>query len=351
MYPRRDPGLPKSGAFGIPNGNLGLRQQLKQLMVQPAPPAPPAQSVPDAPPGFLPISAGDLRGRLRSVLPPGRPRNTGLPSPSFQTSLPGSAAPGSYGVPDAPPADTSVAASGGQRPGQRRQEREEARAAQSRENFDEWVDPNSPFGGSRNMLRKLRTLQVQLARLGYPGLLEAIGQLNEQANTDRFSPEERASFLAPYLERFDDEETRAWGDLQRSLAERGLDTSSFGAAVQGSLASQSAGQRAGIVRELFERERQRQLQAQQMRREFLAALLSGSTQRAAALGRQLFDQRITQEQLNQANDFDLGSLLNAGLQLYGMSRRAPGASAPGGLGGGMQGGWPSLELGDTDEQV
>lgn len=211
-----------------------------------------------------------------------------------------------------------------------------------RAGFEEWAtDLNSPLGGSRRMLHRLRQLQAQLARMGYGDLLGQLGMLREQANTDTFGPDERAATVAPYQEQLDANYDRAEGDMLRSLAARGIDTSSFAAAAQGGLAGQRAGASAELFTKLREAEKMRQLQAQQQFRALLMSLINGGTQNAAAIQNQLFQQQLAKAQMDAQNEFGLGDILNAGIQLYGLSQGMPprGPSGGGGLGGGILGGW------------
>lgn len=225
-------------------------------------------------------------------------QDTGLASPTPAATKTGAA--------PAPQA-TQASPSGSSQPQQ---------GAQDYENFQNWFDPNSPLGGSRRMIHRLRQLQTQLARLGYPHLVQQLGVLAEQANTDHFSPEERASFLAPYMERLSEDQQRAEGSLNRSLAERGLTDSSFGAAATGGLAAQGAGFRSDLVNRLHAQEQQRQLMAQMQFREFLQSLINGGTQNAASLQNQLAQQQLARQQMQQQGAFDLGGLLQGGMGMF-----------------------------------
>lgn len=206
-------------------------------------------------------------------------------------------------------------------------------------------DMSGYFGTSLPNGKKLKPKKINrlLAQQSF-GLRQAImpsliGQLNTligQANTDRFSPEERSSFLAPRLQALDEGFDMAEGALDRNLSGRGLDTSS--AAVQGfaGLGQRRAQGRADTINDLFESEEDRQMMAQAQARDLLASLMGGAGQQAGSAASAHMQQRLMEKQLEamEGDPFSdiLGSLGALGGAYLGRPR-FPSLGASSGYGG------------------
>jgi hypothetical protein len=131
---------------------------------------------------------------------------------------------------------------------------------------------------------------------------EAINGLVRQAQTDRFSPEGRAQFLAPRLQAYNQQERQAQGTALRSQLGRGLDESSYSGNVEAAIGSQFGAARAGAINELYGAEEQRQLQSQALLRDLLMGLQGRSSQQAASVANSITDYRMQQQQLDAMNN-------------------------------------------------
>lgn len=142
-------------------------------------------------------------------------------------------------------------------------------------------------------------------------LWDSIRTLVDQANTNRFSPEQRAQYLAPRMEAIDKAENAALGGLTRTLVGRGLDESSFGGAAEGAILGQGVGTRTNAIGGLAAAEEGRQLQSQAMLRDLLMNLQGRSSQQASSIADSITNFRMQQAALDAQNSFGFGDFFSA----------------------------------------
>lgn len=128
--------------------------------------------------------------------------------------------------------------------------------------YEDWMrgwDPKNPKQWQKYMMR----MNLRDYARAYGPLWEQINDLRNQANTDRFSDEERAQFLAPYMQNIEQQTGIAQSGLDQAMGERGLTDSSANALGQSNILARAAQARSGAVQDLFQSEEARKQLAQQ----------------------------------------------------------------------------------------
>ncbi len=156
--------------------------------------------------------------------------------------------------------------------------------------------------------RLLMNLAASNAVQANTPMWDSIAWLRGQANEERFSPEGRAAFLAPRLETLEDAQDQALAEAQRDAAARGLDASSYGGAVEGTVRARGAEARSRLVGDLYSAEEERQAQAQALLRDFLSALQGRDTRQAADIAEAVRSLRLKEREIEARED---GSWLDA----------------------------------------
>jgi hypothetical protein len=174
----------------------------------------------------------------------------------------------------------------------------------------------SGAGGTR---KRLMQLNLYNAYRSQGPMWQAIDDLVRQSQTDRFSPEERARFLAPRLQAYDQQERATQAGALRDQLGRGLDESSYGGNVAATIGSQFGAARAGAVNDLYSAEQARQLQSQALLRDLLMGLQGRSSQQAASVADSITNFQMQQAQLDAMNNpwATLGSALGGGMSIAG----------------------------------
>lgn len=148
-----------------------------------------------------------------------------------------------------------------------------------------------------------------------PMLWRAIQELQNQAGQDRFSDEERAQFLAPYMQNIEGQFQTAQGELDQSMADRGLTDSSATALGHSNLQGRAAGARSQAIQGLYQSEEQRQQQKQQELMSILGAMqgrsLGGFANQANASRQAQLQQLLAEMQQGGGFGDIFGSLLGA----------------------------------------
>jgi len=190
-------------------------------------------------------------------------------------------------------------------------------------------DPAPPlmYGGKGSGAAGTRKRMMQLglsnAYAAQGPMWDSINQLINQANTDHFSPEGRAAFLAPRMDAYNSMERQAQGAAVADQAGRGIDDSSYGGAVSGAIGSQFGAARAGAIGSLYDAEQQRQQQSQALLRDLLMGLQGRSSQQASSVADSITNFRLQQQQLDQANQFDINGLVSGIAGLGGAALARP----------------------------
>ena len=151
--------------------------------------------------------------------------------------------------------------------------------------------------GAKASKRWMLNLATSNAMRANRPLWDAVGWLQQQANTERFSPEERARYLGPRMDMLDRSYAQAESGLDRTLAERGLESSSGAVSAYADLAGRRAQGRAGMRVGLADKEEARQAKAQALLRDFLAALQDKNTKQAASVANDIQDYRLQKQEL------------------------------------------------------
>jgi len=164
--------------------------------------------------------------------------------------------------------------------------------------------------GAAGTRKRMMQLGLSNAYAAQGPMWDSINQLINQANTDHFSPEGRAAFLAPRMDAYNSMERQAQGAAVADQAGRGIDDSSYGGAVSGAIGSQFGAARAGAIGSLYDAEQQRQQQSQALLRDLLMGLQGRSSQQASSVADSITNFRMQQQQMDQANQFDLNGLVS-----------------------------------------
>ena len=165
--------------------------------------------------------------------------------------------------------------------------------------------------GAAGTRRRLMQLNLRNAFAAQGPLWDSIYTLMDQANTNHFSPEARAQFLAPRLEAINQTENMALGNLTRSLLSRGLDESSHAAAREGALLGQGVGNRASTINSLAAAEQTRQTQSQALLRDLLMSLQNKGSQQASSIADSITNFQLKQAELDAKNSFGIGDFFAA----------------------------------------
>jgi len=168
------------------------------------------------------------------------------------------------------------------------------------------------YGGGGRPMRGFNPEKVQrrMGRLAWENAQRAQGPLWDsiQGMLDYGSSENRAAALAPEMEAIGRFEDRAVGQSLASMVGRGLDESSYGGAVEGTIRSGANEQRAGAVRNRIGTEQA----AQAANAAFLSAIQSGNMDAAQRIVESMRQADLMQQQIDAQNSFgwgDLGSLI------------------------------------------
>lgn len=186
--------------------------------------------------------------------------------------------------------------------------------------------------GANGIRRRLMQLNYKNATDAQAPMWDAINDLIGQANTDRFSPEGRAQFLAPRMQAYDQQERAAQAGALRNQMGRGIDESSYGGNVAATIGSQFGAARAGAINDLYGAEEQRQMQNQALLRDVLMGLQGRSSQQAASVADSITNFRMQQQQLDAMNNpwATIGGIIGGGLGMAGglgwnpFARKTPG---------------------------
>lgn len=167
-----------------------------------------------------------------------------------------------------------------------------------------YEDPDAEFNK-----RSPKALQRRLMRFGIRDYLRAgspfwdsVTDLQNQANTNRFTDEGRAAFLAPRMQAITDQYQGASGQVAQNLADRGLADSSMQGLAQGALAGQAAAARAAATNDLYSAEDQRQRMDQAQLRDLMASMMGRSTQQAGSLANSAREQELQRMMQSQAQN-------------------------------------------------
>ncbi|MGV3723217.1 MAG: hypothetical protein ACO1SX_20135 [Actinomycetota bacterium] len=166
----------------------------------------------------------------------------------------------------------------------------------------------SGAGGTR---RRLMQLNLHNAFETQGPLWNSIRTLVDQANTNRFSPEQRAQYLAPRMEAIGSMENAALGNLTRTTMGRGLDESSYGGAAEAAVLGQGVATRANAINGLAAAEEARQLQSQALLRDLLMNLQGKSSQQASSIADNITKFKMEQAALDAQNSFGFGDFFSA----------------------------------------
>lgn len=184
--------------------------------------------------------------------------------------------------------------------------------------------------GAAGTRKRMMQLNMYNAYRAQGPMWQAIDDLIRQSQTDRFSPEERARFLQPRLQAYDQQERAAQAGALRDQMGRGIDESSYGGNVAATIGSQFGAARAGAVNDLYQAEEQRQLQSQALLRDLLMGLQGRSSQQAASVADSITNFRLQQAQLDAMNNpwSMFGSALGGGLSIAGQLGWRPWGTPP-----------------------
>lgn len=172
--------------------------------------------------------------------------------------------------------------------------------------------------GFKGIRRRMMQQAYANAQWAQPFERASLIDLINEANTDHFSQEGRAAFLAPRLEALSQAIDTARGRMVADQSARGIDESSYGAAASGALDHAAAVGRARLVGDLYDAEQNRQAQTKAQLGAALAAYRSGNVQAAQQIMRDIAEWKIQQQQLEaqQGNWWDsLGQLAGYGAMI------------------------------------
>lgn len=189
-------------------------------------------------------------------------------------------------------------------------------------------------GGAKGTRKALMRLGAGNAFWSNPYWRDSITQLMQQANTNRMDPSQAGSFLAPRLEALNDSMDLARGNLDRSLAARGLESSSGSVGASEALELSGGAQRAGMINGLRDLEDQRQQSAQAQLRAILGGMMGQGAAMGSGIAGQIASENLQREMMDQQGGFDFGDLFSG---LGGMAGLMMGGGAFGlGTGGGTR---------------
>jgi hypothetical protein len=186
--------------------------------------------------------------------------------------------------------------------------------------------------GMKGINKQIAQTNLGLFQSAVNPLLSSVNSLTQQANTDRFSDTERSAYLAPRLQALDQQYQQAGGMLDRTLAARGMDTSSGAVQNWANLAGQNANARAGLVSGLFDAEEGRQRMDQAQLRDLLMALTGRTGQQASNNAQFGMNYGLQQQAMDQQSN-PFGDILGGLVGLGGAYLGRPRLPSLGGFGG------------------
>lgn len=194
------------------------------------------------------------------------------------------------------------------------------------------------YGGSRRIQRGVRNMFFGNARAMNPALLQSIQDLMYRAGPGAgYDPEQRAAYIAPHMQAVNRMENQSLGNAARSMAQRGLGDSSYGASVEAGIRSGAANQRAGAVSSLIQQQQREQMANQAALRAVLMQLVTGQGGGAADLAGRMREQALREQMMSQGG-MGLGDIFSglgglAGLAFTGgwnpFARRGGGTPSSG----------------------
>jgi hypothetical protein len=193
--------------------------------------------------------------------------------------------------------------------------------------------------GMKGINRQVAQTNLGLMQASVNPLMATMNDLIKQANTDRFSDTERSAYLAPRLQVLDGQYNQAGGMLDRTLASRGMDTSSGAVQNWANLSGQNANARAGLISGLFDAEEGRQQQAQAQLRDMLMLLQGRSGQQASNNAQFGMNYQLQKQAMDQQNNPFMDAIMGmVGLGGAYLGRpRYPSLGSAGGVGSGVGG--------------
>ncbi len=158
------------------------------------------------------------------------------------------------------------------------------------------LGPDGRRWNARRRVRATGNQAAQNALMLNPALMGQLQALYERANTNRFSDQQRAAFLAPRQETvnraFDSQRSRMYDEM----AQRGLTDSSGAAHATGALYGRQAAALGNLNADLYQQEDARQREEQGRLLDALNSLFLNQQSLASGQGMQLLNLRAQQQQ-------------------------------------------------------